>query len=215
MLIKERRQHRRKACLIPVDCTVRDHSYKEFFLDISSGGVFIETRRSVYRDQEIKMTFPHPVSHEEVTVIGRVVWTSEKGFGVRFKRLAHKDEPEIRETLKKDQTRQEIREEKKMGKIRQKKIRWEASPTPGIATYKLYWSTDTTIDYSSPSIQVGKVNEIVLPEGVPSFPLIKGPIALGVSAVNEGGNESDITKMTADFNFVVPDAPKNFKIEDI
>jgi len=218
MLIKERRRHRRKPCLIPVKCIARNESHEDFISDISSAGVFIETHRSVYRNQEIRMTFPHPVSHKDIIVVGRVVWVGERGFGVRFKRLADKEEQEIRGDLKKDQITQlqyMKEEEKKVGKIRQKKIRWEASPTSGVNKYKLYWSTDGFVDYNSPSMELSNSNEIVLPEGAPSFPLVKGTVALGVSAVNDAGNESDITKMTAEFNFAVPDAPRNLKIEDL
>jgi len=50
---------------------------------------------------------------------------------------------------------------------------------------------------------------------LPSFPLVNGTLTLGISAVNDAGNESDITEMTAEFNFVVPDAPRNLKIEDL
>lgn len=216
MLIKERRRYRRKACLIPVEYIARKESYEDFISDISSAGVFIETHRSLYRNQEIRMTFPHPVSHQEIIVVGRVVWIGEKGFGVRFRRLDRKEEQEISGPLKKAQTAQSqnTKEENKVGKIRQKKIRWEASPTSGISKYKLYWSTDGELDYSSPSLELGNSNEIILPDGVPSFPLVKGPLALGISAVNDAGNESDIAKLTAEFNFVVPDAPRNLKIED-
>ena len=128
---------------------------------------------------------------------------------MRFKRLAHKEGRENSEALEKDQEEQpqHMKEEKKVGKIRQKKIRWQASSTPGINQYKLYWSTDGVLDYSSPSLDLGNSNEVVLPEGAPSFPLVNGTLTLGISAVNDAGNESDITEMTAEFNFVVPDAP--------
>jgi PilZ domain len=216
MLTKERRRHRRRACLIPVEGAGQAQPYKDFILDISSAGVFIETRRPVHRDQEIEMTFLHPVSLQDISVVGRVVWVSERGFGMRFKRLAHKDERETLGESEKGQKKllQDVKEEKKVGKIRQKKIRWEASPTPGIHTYKFYWSTDGVLDYNSPSLELVRSNEIILPEGAPSFPLVKGTVTLGISAVNDAGNESDITEMTAEFNFAVPDAPRNLKIED-
>jgi hypothetical protein len=38
---------------------------------------------------------------------------------------------------------------------------------------------------------------------------------LGVSAINHAGNESDICRLTVDFNFETPDAPQNLKVEDI
>ena len=217
MLTKERRRHRRRACLIPVEGAGQAQPYKDFILDISSAGVFIETRRPAHHDQEIEMTFLHPVSLQDISVVGRVVWVSERGFGMRFKRLVHKEGRENSEELKKDQEEQpqHMKEEKKVGKIRQKKSRWQGSPTPGINKYKLYWSTDGVLDYSSPSLELGNSNEVVLPEGAPSFPLVNGTLTLGISAVNDAGNESDITEMTAEFNFVVPDAPRNLKIEDL
>jgi hypothetical protein len=216
MSTQERRSHRRRACLIPVKGAGQAQPYKDFILDISPAGVFIETRRPVYRDQEIEMTFLHPVSLKDISVVGRVVWVSERGFGMRFKRLVHKEEGENSGQLKKDQIqqRQHIKEEKKVGKIRQKKVRWQGSPTPGIHTYKLYWSTDGVLDYNSPSMEVGNSTEIVLPEGAPSFPLVNGTLTVGISAVNDAGNESDITQVTAEVNFTVPDAPRNLRIED-
>ena len=216
MLTQERRRRRRRACLIPVETADQAQPYQDVILDISSAGVFIETRKLVHRDQEIEMTFRHPVSLKRISVVGRVVWVSERGFGMRFKRLAHKDEPETRAESKKHQAKplQDIKEERKVGKIRQKKIRWEASLTPGIQKYKLYWSTDGVLSYNSPSLEIGSSNEIILPEGAPSFPLVKGAVTLGVSAVNDTGNESDIAEITAEFNFAVPDAPRNLKIED-
>ena len=203
--------------MIPVEGAGRAQPYEDFILDISSAGVFIETRRPVHRDQEVEMTFLHPVSLKDISVVGRVVWVSDRGFGMRFKRLAHKEEPGKSGELKKapKEHLRNMKEEKKVGKIRQKKIRWQASPTPGINKYKLYWSTDGVLDYSSPSLELGNSNEVVLPEGAPSFPSVRGPVTLGISAVNDAGNESDITEMTAEFNFVVPDAPRNLKIEDL
>jgi Tfp pilus assembly protein PilZ len=218
MSTPERRHHRRRACLIPAKEVGQSRPYEEFILDISSAGVFIETRRPVCRDQEIEVTFIHPGSLKDITVVGRVVWLGEKGFGMRFKRLVRKQEDENSGQLRKDriEERQHMEEEeKKVGKIRQKKILWQASPTPGINRYKLYWSTDGILDYSSPSLEVGSSNDIVLPEGAPSFPLVNGKLTLGISAINDAGNESDITQVKAEVNFVVPDAPRNLRIEDL
>lgn len=217
MLTNERRRHRRRACLIPVEGAGQAQPCKDFILDISPAGVFVETRRPVHRDQEIEMTFIHPVSLKDIRVVGRVVWVSERGFGMRFKRLVPKEQPEKNEDLKKHAREhlQHMKEEKKVGKLRQKKIRWQASLTPGINKYKLYWSTDGALNYNSPSLDLGNSNEVVLPDGVPSFPLVNGTLTLGISAVNDAGNESDITEMTAEFNFVAPDAPRNLRIEDL
>ena len=51
------------------------------------------------------------------------------------------------------------------------------------------------------------------PDTIPSFPLIDSEVEIGVTAVNEAGNESDMAKCTATFQFTVPEAPKDLKIE--
>ena len=55
--------------------------------------------------------------------------------------------------------------------------------------------------------------EVVLPEQVPSFPIVKGSIELGITAVNEIGNESDMMIVAAPFHFSAPDAPMDPKLE--
>ena len=71
------------------------------------------------------------------------------------------------------------------------------------------------VGYTSKYVDVGKVTEVVIPDDVPSFPLIKGNVAFGVASLTEGGNESDMTKMTAEIDFLVPDAPTNLMMEDV
>jgi hypothetical protein len=81
--------------------------------------------------------------------------------------------------------------------------------------YKLYWAEDGRVHYDSESAMLGNVEEIVLPDGVPSFPLVKGSIELGITAVNEIGNESDMTKVSFPFQFSVPDPPENLTLEAV
>jgi len=102
-----------------------------------------------------------------------------------------------------------------MGKIRQKKIRWERSASPDVINYKIYWSEDGGINYGSDHALVGDVAELLLPGDLPSFPLIRGTMTLGISAVDNTGNESDITSSRVDLDFTVPDSPRNLRIEDL
>ena len=102
-----------------------------------------------------------------------------------------------------------------MGKIKQKKLRWEPAAGEESAKYKLYWSTNGTLDYTSSFAEVGAVTQVVLPDDVPSFPRIVGNLELGIAAVNQAGNESDITKISAYFDFTVPEAPKSLMVEDL
>jgi hypothetical protein len=102
-----------------------------------------------------------------------------------------------------------------MGKIRQRKICWERSNSPDVINYKVYWSEDDRIDYDSDHALVGDVAEVLLPDDVFSFPLIKSTMTVGISAVDSAGNESDITTASVSLDFTVPDAPRDLRIEDL
>ena len=99
-----------------------------------------------------------------------------------------------------------------MAKIRKRKIQWQKSPSPAVVGYKLYWAEMSPVDYDSESAMLGNVGEIVLPDGVPSFPLVKGAVEIGITAVNEIGNESDMTKASFPFQFAVPEAPAHLTL---
>lgn len=103
-----------------------------------------------------------------------------------------------------------------MGKIRQKKIRWDPSPSPDVTHYRIYWSEGETVDYGSAHAVVRDVGELLLPADLlPSFPLIKSTICLGISAVDRAGNESDITTVRVELDFTVPDAPSGLRVDDL
>ena len=68
--------------------------------------------------------------------------------------------------------------------------------------------------YESDFVELENKTMAFLPDEVPSFPTIAGNIELGITAVNEVGNESDITIARVYVNFTVPDAPKALTVED-
>ena len=80
--------------------------------------------------------------------------------------------------------------------------------------YRLYWSIDGGVDYHSDHVDVGNVTEVNFPNDIPSFPLTSGKVELGISAISEAGNESELTKTTIQMDFTVPGAPKNLRVED-
>ena len=102
-----------------------------------------------------------------------------------------------------------------MGKIKNKKLRWEPATGEEAVTYKLYWSKNGAVDYTSSFAEVGAVTQVILPDDIPSFPRIAGNMELGIAAVNQAGNESDITTISAYFDFTVPEAPKSLVVEDL
>ena len=102
-----------------------------------------------------------------------------------------------------------------MGKLKKKRIRWQPSASSDVTGYRLYWSNQGEVDYNSPYAELGNVSEVILPDNVSSFPLETGNVELGISAINQAGNESEITKVVVYFNFSVPDAPLGLVLEDV
>ncbi len=102
-----------------------------------------------------------------------------------------------------------------MAKIRKRRIRWSGSHGSKVVGYKLYWAVDEGVNYDSDCSEIGNVTEVVLPDNVPSFPLVAGTIELGVTSINEVGNESDMTKLSTPFEFSAPDAPRDLVVEPI
>ena len=100
-----------------------------------------------------------------------------------------------------------------MAKVKKRRLVWEPSTSPNVIGYKLYWAEEGEVNYDSPCAMIGNVTEVVLPEQVPSFPMVRGSIELGITAVNEVGNESDMMIFAAPFQFSVPDAPTSPALE--
>ena len=99
-----------------------------------------------------------------------------------------------------------------MGKVRKRTLRWE--PSADAAKYRVYWSTQGPVGYESDFVEVENKTMAILPDEVPTFPKIAGNIELGITAVNEVGNESDITIARVFVDFTVPEAPKVLTVED-
>jgi hypothetical protein len=96
-----------------------------------------------------------------------------------------------------------------MAKVKKRKIRWEPSKSTNVLGYKLYWTEGRGVNYDSDCALVGNQTEVVLPDDVPTFPVVKGSLEIGITAVTEVGNESDMIKLSAPFQFAVPEPPSD------
>jgi hypothetical protein len=101
-----------------------------------------------------------------------------------------------------------------LGRVAKKKISWEASPSPSVVGYRVYWAVGKRVTYDSPFVDVGRSTSFTLPDDVPSFPLIAGRIEIGVTSVSRSGNESDMLVLSALFDFTKPRAPMGLKVEN-
>lgn len=82
--MKEKRRNRRIPSINPVSYATRGIAYEDFLLDISAGGVFIETQTVFSVGQTLTLTFPMPGHQHYITVTGRVVRADGHGIGVQF-----------------------------------------------------------------------------------------------------------------------------------
>lgn len=215
-LAEERRGHPRKASQISVDYVANGRVHRSFIKNISSGGAFIATSSVVPWEQEILISFNHPGTRMHVFVVGRIARVDPAGIGVRFKRMADDRERAFFVSCSRNAIAAEEKGEgKNMGRIRKKRIHWQPSASPKVQKYRLYWSEGGIIGYTSKYFDAGQATEVVLPDEVPSFPLMKGEVTFGITAFNEAGNESDMTEVTAQIDFVVPQSPGNLAVEDV
>ncbi|HYQ60031.1 MAG TPA: PilZ domain-containing protein [Desulfatiglandales bacterium] len=211
----EKRRFQRTDCLIAIRYEVKGHDFGDSLRNISEGGGYLQTFRAFSVGEEISLELP--AQDHGGKVVGDVVWVGPKGIGLKFrvsdralmqKLFPGKDNQNRESNITKKEAYQ-------MGKIKQKKLRWEPAAGEESAKYKLYWSENGTLDYTSSFAEVGAVTQVILPDDIPSFPRVAGNLELGITAVNQAGNESDITKLSAYFDFTVPVAPKSLVVEDL
>lgn len=78
------REHLRKQCLINTNYRIQDRNFKSYILDVSIGGVFIETNEVIPKGRDLLLKFSLPNRSQPFTLSGKVAWSSSKGFGVKF-----------------------------------------------------------------------------------------------------------------------------------
>ena len=81
------RENPRKPCLINANYRVQNTAYKSYILDISIGGVFIETNEKFTIGQEIVLSFTLPNYQKPFKLSGTISWGSPRGFGVKFDKI--------------------------------------------------------------------------------------------------------------------------------
>jgi hypothetical protein len=207
---QERRKHPRNDCFIEAYCMVQGCGYKGSIQNVSEGGAYISMRgEKFFPGDEIFLVARIRLLRDQLR--GRIIWVGSNGMGVEFQ-MPELDcgEPEAEQ----EDGGASEKECRKMGRITPKRVRWEPS-TRAEVSYRLYWSISEAVDYDSDHADVGTVTQVTVPDDIPSFPLISGKIELGISAVNQARNESEITKATVHLDFTVPEAPTNLRVEEL
>jgi Tfp pilus assembly protein PilZ len=74
----------RKQCLLNTNYRIQDRNFKSYILDVSIGGVFIETNEVFPKGKDLLLKFSLPDQSQPFTLSGKIAWSSSKGFGVEF-----------------------------------------------------------------------------------------------------------------------------------
>ena len=82
------RENLRKPCLINASYRIEDRTYQSYILDISIGGVFIETNERLPLDREMLLKFTLPNQTQPLSLTGKIAWSGPKGFGVKFDKIS-------------------------------------------------------------------------------------------------------------------------------
>jgi hypothetical protein len=88
LLAKDRREHPRIPCSIPVTCETEDRVFEDFVKDISAGGAFVETSAAFSAGESISLIFSSPNLDEPIKVNGQIVWKARDGIGVKFSTIS-------------------------------------------------------------------------------------------------------------------------------
>lgn len=102
-----------------------------------------------------------------------------------------------------------------MAKIKQRRIAWTAPPTGDVVAHRVYWEQEgTPVGYDSQFVEVPMPKvELFIPSEAPALDGVDGTYNIGVTAVDNVGNESDFLEGVIFFDFVAPDAPTNLVVE--
>jgi len=98
-LFKDKREHKRKPFFMVVDYSTDDRAYKDYIQNISTGGVFIETRMPLSVGQVVSLSFPLRDYQKYIKITGEVVRVSPQGIGVKFRMVDQDQEAMIKSLL--------------------------------------------------------------------------------------------------------------------
>ena len=98
LLVKVKRSVIRKPCSIPINFAAYayDRVFSNQIINISSTGLFIETKRPLLVGDEIVMTFRLEGFNKPLTVRGEIAHATRSGVGVEFRNIS----PDIEEMLR-------------------------------------------------------------------------------------------------------------------
>lgn len=104
-----------------------------------------------------------------------------------------------------------------MAKVVKKEIYWDPPADPDVTAVRMYVEEDpATPDYNSPMLEfAGTTTTVTVPDETPGFFDKEAVYNIGISFVDDQGNESDITVVSSPFDFIAPSAPSGVGVRAI
>ena len=96
LLVKEKRENIRRSCDIPVNFAANDRVYSNQITNISANGLFIETRRSLIKGDDVIMAFKLEGFDKSLKLRGEIARANPAGMGVAFRNM----NPHIEEMIR-------------------------------------------------------------------------------------------------------------------
>ena len=87
---RNQRQHPRQAARSRTKYKVEEGIFRDLVTDISTGGLFVATRKKIKQGQPIELQIPVPVIKNRLPVFGKVLRSSATGFAVMFAKAIYK-----------------------------------------------------------------------------------------------------------------------------
>ena len=107
-----------------------------------------------------------------------------------------------------------------MAKIVKRRIRWNPSDASDVAGYKVYWNVgggaiDISVDPSKLFPPTAPLQAIV-PDDIPELGSVDDEdVTIGIAAVDDVGNESDLDLITVPFDTSAPSAPTGVTVDSL
>ena len=80
----DRRRYPRHISLFSAKYTVKSGTYRDLVRNVSAGGIYIDTRRSIHDGQKISLRFPVFAFDRKPSITGTVIRSHQRGFAVKF-----------------------------------------------------------------------------------------------------------------------------------
>lgn len=102
-----------------------------------------------------------------------------------------------------------------MGRIRQLRLSWRPSELNPNVGYRLYWSNEIPISYDCNFFKLGNTTSVNLTDILLKSAPLGESIYIGISTVDEAGNESDIISLSEPYCVSVPLAPRDLVVTSL